>query len=459
MSFLGATEFKVGAMVVAVAALIGGMSMQVSDNPSWFRKKNRSWFLVPNAAGLIKKSTVKSAGIPVGSIEDIRLQDGQARIDIETKSDVPLTSSAYVELKSNGILGDKYVEVYPGSPTDPPLGEGAQIINVKEKGSFDSVLTQVGEVAGSLKDVAASLKEAVSEDGTRKHILGRIVKNIETVTADLANMTSTNKDKINDIIDEVRDVTGTLNELINDDSPNGFKKTWKTAMVRIDSSLKNIDEITGKINRGEGTIGKLLNDETTVEELNSAISGVNSMFDTASRISMGFDFHGDYMNSMGKSKSYIGLRIQPGLDRFYEIGVIDDPTGVVEKEKQVLNVNGGAPTTSEVEKTFYSKTKFTLLYGKNFWDLTLRGGLIESTGGVGMDYYFWRQKFRLSAEAFDFGKLNLRTYARLDLTRGLYLTGGVSDALDKSNARSGFVGAGLFLSNDDLKLLLSGKFF
>lgn len=459
MSFFGGTEFKVGSMVLAVSGVIAFMSVQVSDNPGWFRQKQRAWFMVPNAAGLVKKSTIKSAGIPVGAIESIELQDGQARIEISVRKDIPLTSSAKVEIKSNGILGDKYVEIYPGAPTDPPLTVGGQILIIKDGASLDNVISQVGDISSSLKDVSDALREALTEDGTRKHVIGRIVKNIETLTGDLAELTTANKGKLNDIIDQVREVTTTLDELINDESDTGFRKTWKNAMVRIDSTLKNIDEIAEKVNKGEGTIGKLINDETTVEELNSAISGVNSLFDTTSRIQMGVDFHSDYLNSIGKSRSYIGLRVQPGLDRFYEIAVIDDPAGVVERERQVATLNGGNPDTSEVEKTFYNKTKFTLLYAKNFWDFTLKGGLIESSGGVGAEYNLWRQRMRFSVEAFDFTRLNLRASARLNLTRGLYLTGGLSDALDKNNARSAYVGAGLFLTNDDLKLLLSGSFF
>lgn len=459
MSFLNAIEFKVGAMVVAVGSLIAVMSMQVSDNPTFFSRNQKAWFLIPNAAGLIKGSAIKSAGIPVGTISSIKLQDGQARVDIQVKKDVPLTTSAAVELKSNGILGDKYVEVYPGSPTDPPLPDGAQILNVKDKGSMDSVIASVGEVTDSLKSVAEALKEAVSEDGTRKHVLGRIMLNIEKLTADIAQMTDHNKGKIDDIIEQVHGITGTLDELINDESDQGFKKTWKSLMVRVDSISKNIDEVAAKVNDGKGAIGKLISDEDTGDELASAITGVNDLLGAANRTQMAFDFNGTYLNSVKASKSYIGVRIQPGLDRYYELAVIDDPAGVVKLEGSRSGADAdNLGASSVVEKTFYNETKFTALYAKNFWDWTVKGGLIESSGGMGVDYHLFHRRLRLSAEAFDFGKTQLRASARMDLTHGLYLTGGLSDALDKKNARSAYVGAGLFLTNDDLKLLLSGSF-
>ncbi|MCX7979300.1 MAG: MlaD family protein, partial [Bdellovibrionaceae bacterium] len=305
MNFLQTAEFKVGALVLAVGALIALMSIQVSDDPSYLGRSKRVWFYLKAADGLIKNSSVKTAGIPIGVIKEIRLEDGKARVTISVKSDVGLTTSAAVRIKSVGILGDRHVDVYPGNPGDPELPDGGQITIVKDTGGLDNLVSEVGEITGSLKNVAKALEESVLEDGTRKHALGRIVHNIERITADISQITAENKDKIGDIVDQVHDITATLDKLINDESEKGLKKTWDKAMARIDSSLKNIDEITSKINRGEGTLGKLVNDDTTVEELNTAIQGVSGMFDSASRIQTAFDVRGDYLGVVGQSKGYL----------------------------------------------------------------------------------------------------------------------------------------------------------
>lgn len=449
MNLLRATEFKVGLLVIIVGSLIAVMSMQVSDDPSYLGRSKKAWFLLPNAGGLVKNSAVRSAGIPVGVIKDIRLQDGQARVDITIKSEIPLTTSAAIEIKAQGILGDSHVEVYPGSPTDPPLGDNAQILTIKSKGSLDSLMAEVGEVASSLKVVAKNLEEATSEDGTRKHILGRIVKNIETITNDLAHVTSENKDKIGEIVDQIHDVTSSLQTIANDNGDKGLKKTWE----HLSATVKNLDDVTSKISRGEGTIGKLVSDETTAEKVESAIDGVNDLVGAASRIQTAMDFRTEYLGTVGSWKSTIGVYIQPGLDRFYYLGVVSDPAGVVETTRTQTS----GSTTSDIteKKTYENKIKFTLLFGKNFWDLTLRGGIIENGGGFGIDYYFFRRKLKLSTEFFDFTRTNWRTFATYYFYRGLYVDIGINDALDKNGARSGYAGAGLYLTNDDLKLLLT----
>ena len=454
MSFIKLPEFKVGLLVVIIGGLIAFMSMQVSDDPSILGGSKKAWFLLPTAAGLVKGSAIKSAGIPVGVIKDITLQDGQARIDVTVKKEIGLTRSASVGMRSNGILGDKSVEVYPGTVGDPELEDGGQILNVKSGGGLDDVMSQVTDLASSLKDVAKNLKEAVAEDGTDKHILGRIVKNIEKITTDLSQVTSENKDQISEIVSQVNDVTATLDELVNDDSAQGFKATWKKSMVRLDNSMKNIEEITNKINRGEGTIGKLISDEQTAEDVSSAIEGISGLVDTANKISTGIDFNTNYLNEVGSAKTAIGVTIQPGLDRYYYLGIITDPAGVVETT-EYRNTTGGVTTDLEEVKTYKNKTKLTAYFAKNFYNWTLRGGLIEDTGGVGLDYRMFDRDLTASVEAYDFQKLQLRANLSYNLFYGIYLSAGYSDILDKRDVSSAYLGAGLFLTNDDIKLLLT----
>jgi ABC-type transport system involved in resistance to organic solvents, periplasmic component len=450
MNWLRAAEFKVGLLVIVVGSLIAVMSMRVSDDPSYLGRSKKAWFLLPDAGGLVKNSAVRSAGIPVGVIKDIRLQDGMARIDISVRSEVFLTTSAAVEIKAQGILGDKHVEVYPGSPTDPPLPDDSQVLNIKQGGSLENLMTSVSEVTTSLKEVAQNLKEATSQDGTRNHVLGRIVKNIETLTGDLAEMTTANKDKIGDIVDQVHDITSALQQVANDNSDSGLKKTW----ARLAKTAQNLEEITDKVNKGEGTIGKLINDETTVDNINSAIDSVGGMLDTANKLQTAFDFRTEYMGEVAAWKSYIGIQIQPGLDRYYYLAVVDDPMGVVETTRYQKTGTGGTSDVTE-RATYDYKIKLTLLYAKNFWDLTIRGGLMENSGGLGVDYYFFRRKLKATVEAFDFAHTNLRGSLSYSFYRGVYVTAGISDALDKNQQRSSYLGAGLLLTNDDLKLLLT----
>jgi phospholipid/cholesterol/gamma-HCH transport system substrate-binding protein len=456
MKFFQAIEMKVGMLVVIVGGMIAYMSMAVSESPNLWGRQKVNWFQVTDANGLVKGSQIKSAGIPVGLIKDIELtEDGLARVTLTIKPDFQLYSSAAVEVKSAGILGDKFVSISPGSRSDPKLASGDQILIVKDKGSLDSVISQVGEIAGSLKDTAKVLQEAVSDDGSRAHVLGRIVLNIESITKDLAEVTADNKEQIGDIVDQVDRVTKSLDALLSENGSESIRGQIKSSMARLDSAMKNIDEITGKVNRGEGTIGKLINDEETVEGLNTAIEGVNGFLDTANRTQTSLDFNTYNLGTLGLTTTSIGVRLQPGLDRYYLIGIVDDPAGVVEKVDTKTAVSGGSTTNVSETKTYKSKLKFNLQFAKNFYNFSVRGGIIESSGGLGLDYMFFRNKFKFTVEAFEFSELNLRAQLRYSFWQGMFVVAGQNDMLNRQSKQSPFLGAGFILTNDDLKILLT----
>ncbi len=455
MSVFSTPEFKVGALVLIVTGLIATMSLKVSENPSYLGASKGTWFLLDDASGLIKKSNVKMAGINVGVIEDITLQNGEARVDVVLKADVPVTRSARVEIRPNGILGDKHVEIIAGDPRDPPLRSGEQILVVDDRASVDRLIGEVSKITKSLSTVAENVKSATEGDADKP--LGRIISNIEEMTGDLAELTRERKGQVGDIIQSLNNITRTVDDLVNDPGRDGFKAAWKDALHslrRIETSLKNVEEITDKVNRGEGTIGKLINDETTVEELNSAIQNVNNLLDMAGKMQTSFDFHSDYMTNTSVTKSTLAIAIQPGLDRYYEIGIVDDPSGVVEST-QVTTTTAGGQTEITEDKRFKNKVKFNALFAKNFYNFSLKGGVIESSGGVGFDYYFLKRRFRASLEAFDFSDLHMRATLRYSVFRGVYLSVGADDFTAKDRSSSAFVGGGIFLTNDDLRLLLT----
>jgi phospholipid/cholesterol/gamma-HCH transport system substrate-binding protein len=93
-SWLGSPEFKVGALVLAVSVLIGGMAMKVAEGPGMLSGQKEYYFKVDSAGGLVRNSAVKMAGIKVGIIDDIILEDGRAKVVIALERDTRLTQSS-----------------------------------------------------------------------------------------------------------------------------------------------------------------------------------------------------------------------------------------------------------------------------------------------------------------------------------------------------------------------------
>lgn len=453
MNLLSTPEFKVGIFVVAVASLIGVMSMRVSESPNFLGGQKQVWFEIENAGGLIKKSPVSVAGIRVGVIEDIILRDGKAVVQMSVRPDVQITESAKVEIRANGILGDKHVEIVPGSSSDPIIGNKEQIVVVEDNASIDRLVTEVSKITTSLATIVDNIRDATEGDDTKP--IGKIVKNLEVLTTDLSGLVKDKKSEVSELISHLNNVTETLDRMINDPSTGGFQYRFNNSMARLESALGNINEISGKINRGEGTIGRLVNDEQTVEELNTAISGVNSFLNTAEKVQTSFDYYSHVFTQAQGVRTYIGVRVQPGLDRFYEIAGITTPEGVLNKLTRTNTVDNGTPVTTVQETRHENRLRLTVLFGKNFYDWTIKAGMMESRGGVGLEYNLYHDKIRLSFDAFDFDNPNVRAYLRYSFFKGMYVVGGQQHVFENGNDNAtSFIGAGLYLTNDDIKALL-----
>jgi phospholipid/cholesterol/gamma-HCH transport system substrate-binding protein len=238
-------------------------------------------------------------------------------------------------------------------------------------------------------------------------------------------------------------------------------------MGKLDRSLANIEAVTGKIADGEGTIGRLVNDEDTVNGINKAVDSLNRVLGGALTLQTTFDYHSEFMTERSDMQSYVGIKIQPGLDRYYYLGVVQDPLGVTTSSTTKTTTTTtppgppGGTVVTDTDRTRNSKDKikFTALFAKHFYNMTFKGGLIQSSGGFGVDYHFNHENLSLSAEMFDFKDPNLRLFATWKPVKGLYLVGGGDSILQREQRDfNPFIGGGLAITNDDINIF-AAQFF
>lgn len=454
-------ELKVGALFVASFLLVGYMSMKVAKGSGVFAATETHDLIVDDASGIIANTAVKIAGVKVGVVESIKLKNGKAVLTLSIQKGLGLSASSYAEFKTDGILGSKHIALHNGEPSDGALKPGEGLKTVASADSMGSVMSEVGKAAASMNELAQAIKEAALTGSTETSI-GRIMNNIERLTADLAEVSGSNKGRVNDIIEKLDGITGTLASVMGEEARPRVNEAFDHAysgLAKFDQSLENMQEITDKINDGEGTIGRLINDEETVNGINEVVDNLNTLLGGVRTLRTSFDYHSEMLTSESDVRSFIGLRLQPGTDRYYELAVVQDKFGIPSKKTVVREGTQTDDFTEEVTRE--NKIKITALFAKNFYDFTFKGGLIESAGGFGVDYLTFNKKLRLSAEMFDFGgdedeETRLRMFARYDIYSGVYLVGGYNDILGNDDAQSSpFVGAGFFLTNDDLTTLAS----
>src|SRR5690554_4116333 len=117
-----------------------------------------------DAQGLIEKSRVVIAGIPVGTIRKISLDGGRARIDISIDQGVHLYEDATVQVRAVSLLGEKILALSPGTPGREPLGHGDEIRVVLESMGTDEVVDVVGKIAEDIQEVSKQLRRAFGND-------------------------------------------------------------------------------------------------------------------------------------------------------------------------------------------------------------------------------------------------------------------------------------------------------
>jgi len=219
------TEAKVGILVLVGIILLLFMSFKVSRLE---RLKGEVYTaLFPSVSGLVVNANVEVAGVPVGRVERIGLDEGMARVWMKI-GQAQIHADAEAAVKTHGVLGDKYVEIKQGSPNAPLLPPGAEITNVRSAPDMDQVFTSLESAARGMADLGKSLHEAVGgEEGQNK--IQEIVANLQEASAGLKDMVHDNKGKVNDIV-------------------------------------ANLDDITTKVKTGEGSLGKLVNDEKLYDE-------------------------------------------------------------------------------------------------------------------------------------------------------------------------------------------------
>ena len=152
------TTAKIGAFFVAVLLALGVLILKIED--VHFGKKARTNSAdahFKDVAGLDDKSAVRIAGVRVGKVDGISLRpDGTALAHLALDPNVELHQGAIAQVRSLGMLGDKYVELSAGDPAAPRLPNGALLEGSSGTG-FDDIAKLAADIGKDLKEVSGAM--------------------------------------------------------------------------------------------------------------------------------------------------------------------------------------------------------------------------------------------------------------------------------------------------------------
>lgn len=202
---------------------------------------------MPHVQGLNRGSLISLAGIPVGNIREITFaEDGAVVIAMKIEaSHLPnIKEGSTIETRTQGALGDKFVYINPGPFEGAPLKDG-DTIQVSKQLDLMGVLSERGGEAAKIFEALNEtlvLLRSVNAGNRIEQILG----NLNSASVNFKDMSAEGKLLLADLRSKDQGVT---------------------------QAVRHMNSIMAKVDRGEGTLGALVNDSTVHDQIKKILGG------------------------------------------------------------------------------------------------------------------------------------------------------------------------------------------
>lgn len=446
---------KVGLFVVIVSVLGVGYILRTGDGYSE-RNTYELEVLMDNAAGLTTNSQVFMAGVPIGMIRSISLQDGRARIVVAISNDIEIHEDATVYKEASSLLGTSIISLDPGSRGAATLDAGGRIEQVSVRGDFGRTIDTAEGIAVAVTEVLADVREQ------HLTVLYSTLESLDRILARVDVRSESDLETVSLILHDIALTVERVARMVDERDSD-----IQASLASVRRSLEDMEDVTATVRRGEGNLGRIVYEEELYERVVNVARSAEELVEQVTGLGVQVGFESAYLAERGEPQSEFSLRLLPRSRRgYYELGIVDAPEGITRRTTttEVESVDGAPPTTTVTDETVTDDgVKFNAQIARTFGPLTVRGGLIESSGGFGVDYSPLSQVM-ISGEMFEFGddQPNLRATGTVfpffdpDAVLPwywLYLTGGMTNILSPDD-REFFVGAGLRFTDEDIRGLV-----
>jgi len=293
-------EFKVGfIIVVAISLFYWGFNYLKGNDV--FASNTLFYAVYENTEGLTKAKSVQINGYQVGLIDDIYFhpdKSGRLVVRIKMQQDYPLPKDSKALIHSSGLLGERNIQLILGSSSE--LANYGDTLLPEVEGSLtEAVNAQVAPIKAKAEKLLGSLDTAVTlltgflNEDTKRNFkqsfesLNRTFESLDRSTVILEQFLAQNKGNFDKVAQNLASISSNLennNENITkvltnfSEISDSLKKVdIAKTFAKADHAIGELDDIIGKINRGEGTVGELINNPQLYNKLDDATSSLNRL--------------------------------------------------------------------------------------------------------------------------------------------------------------------------------------
>jgi phospholipid/cholesterol/gamma-HCH transport system substrate-binding protein len=266
---------------VGLFAILGTTIMLATlftlTSPSMFRGRYVLTAQVTDAGGIRKGDPVILKGVNIGRVQGFRITPEGVAVRLEILGEYAVPADSRVELRQDSIMGTVVADIIPGN-SPAVLRNGQSLPGSRPEGLFQAM--------ESLKDRAKGLLDQANQTLSKE-----TVENIHTATGDLKVLVADLRGMAAEQRGELRDLSRSLRRSAKDVEKVAHAEELERAIKRIDSLTARLDDasvsltrsstsletVLGRIERGEGTLGKLSKEETLYNNLNQAADNIKKL--------------------------------------------------------------------------------------------------------------------------------------------------------------------------------------
>lgn len=223
---------------------------------------------------------VRMAGVKVGTVESVRLNAEKRRAEAVLRMDpeAKIPSDAVGTISMSGLIGTNYLSVDFGSPGASVLAPGGEL-RTRTTPDLNTIMADIGDLGKKLDGALSSFSNAMG-GGTKGPGLFQKLDKLVTDNQEKFSVTMTN---LQEITTKLNKGEGTIGKLINDPSLHDQLLAAVTDIKSAASGAKdfmaNAQAIVDQVKSGKGTIGTLVYDQNTAENLKATVANLRNVSD------------------------------------------------------------------------------------------------------------------------------------------------------------------------------------